>query len=294
VASFCRQQGIWGDGLLDHSLAALWRPATSWARVRDDEIVLLLPGLASRRIPAADAGPAKLLRVSFSTHLGSAAHALVAAAVAENEVQALQLVIRSLAAARLATQECTSLRDCITIDGCRSRIPWLPALMVVSVLDQMLRRVGNTPSCPPRPLSLADVLVGSVHGKFNGAYVHPEFAAAQELLTTSAWLGHVVAGRHAMMPVAVAGCLLDFLGRDGADCAGVEHVLLAYYAEAAGGVDQILFVCRRVVKSGRPLLMPGAKKQFDLSRHPVRNMVLARRMLHSLRDVVPGERNQDA
>jgi hypothetical protein len=274
--------GVWGDGLVDLSLATLWLPAVCWADVSDDEIVFLIPALASRDMPAAGARPLALLRHALSTCVNQAAQGLVEAGFAADEETALRIVARTLAAHGADAPTADRPVD----KAWQPYVSLLPALMIVSVLDRMLQHLGGSARTVQPPLSLADVLVGSVHAKFNGAYGQSQFAFAHELLTAGAWLGHVLAGRPALMPVAIAGCLLDVLTRNDAERAAVEQVLLTYYAEAAGGVDRVLAICRRVVKGGRPLLMPGAVRRYDASHHPVWDVPLARNMLHGLQRAI--------
>lgn len=297
ISSFFRRPdevGAWGDGLVDLSLATLWYP-TNWADVGDDEIVFLIPSLASRAIPSTDALPIALLRSALSTHVGRAAGALVAAGAAADEAAAARIVDRALATADIdATDDSWPSPGRAVVEGGQHRRPWLPALMIAFVLRRVLRRLEGTAAAAQRPLSLADALVLSVHTKFNGAYGQPEFAFAHELLTAGAWIGHVLSGRRALMPMAVAGCFLDVLTRDNADGASVEQALLTHYAEAAGGVDRLLAVSRRVVKGGRPLLMRGAKSHYDISRHPVWDLALAQHVLRRFNQAFTRENKLDA
>jgi hypothetical protein len=287
--------GVWGNGLADLSLATLWYPAASWADVWDDEVVFLIPALASRGAIPGEPRPIALLRVALSAQAQRAAGALVAAGVAENQAAALQAISRAVATGNPRAADHAGPAGSRAADkSWEAYLPSLPALMIFAILQGMLLRLQDTPETVGHHLSLADVLVGSVHARINGAYAEPEFAFAHELLAAGAWIGHVLSGRPALMPVAIAGCFLDVLTRDRSETAGVERILLTHYAEAAGGLDHVLAVSRRVLKGGRPLLMPGAAEPYDTSRHPVWDVALARNLLGGLHQDLQGGKPLDA
>jgi hypothetical protein len=287
--------GVWGNGLADLSLATLCYPAASWADVWDDEVVFLIPALASRGAIPGEPRPIALLRFALSAQAERAAGALVAAGVAANQAAALQAIDRAVASGIVRTADHREPAGSRSPDrGWEAYLPSLPPLMIFAVLKGMLWRLQDASEAVGRPLALADVLVGSVHARVNGAYAEPAFAFAHELLATGAWIGHVLGGRPALMPVAVAGCFLDVLTRDHSETASVERILLTHYAEAAGGLDHVLAVARRVIKGGRPLLMPGAAEPYDTSHHPVWDVALARDLLGGLHQDLQGGKPLDA
>lgn len=279
--------GVWGEGLADLSLATLWRPPVRWSDVSDDEIVFLIPALAARPLPSDGARPAMLVRQALAASADRAARALMAAGFATQETAAAAIVARTLA---VEASDRSQIDGEAAVDRAwQPYVSLLPAFMILAVLEEMLCHLapaGGARAEQKPALSLADLLVGAVHARFNGAYGHPRLAFAHELLTAGAWIGQVLAGRPALMPVGIAGCLLDVLTRNDGDRAGVEQVLLTYYAEAAGGVDRFVALSRRVVKGGRPQLMPGAARAYDLSHHPVWDVPLARSLLGALQRAI--------
>ena len=107
------------------------------------------------------------------------------------------------------------------------------------------------------PLSLADMVVATVNARLNGAYVHPAYTHAHELLTAAALLGHLVHGRAAYIPPHLAHCLVDLLSRDEKTAAREEDwcaPILRTYADLAGGRRRTLALAKRAAASGRPYL----------------------------------------
>jgi hypothetical protein len=105
---------------------------------------------------------------------------------------------------------------------------------------------------------LALAVAGSIHAAFNGAYIYPQLASMHELLSVAAWLGHLVRGRPAFMPLFAAEYLVDELGcgaREGASDWARASNLLRLYAESAVGVERLRAMARRVVTSGKPALV---------------------------------------
>jgi hypothetical protein len=282
--------GVWGNGLADLSLATLWYPASSWADVCDDEVVFLIPALASRGAIPGKPRPLALLRLALAAQAERAAAALVDAGVAADQAAALHTIARAVATGN----PCRSTARRSADRSWEAYLPSLPALMIFAILQKMLWRLEDAAETDRRPLALADVLIGSVHARVNGAYAVPEFASAHELLAAGAWIGHVLSGRPAMMPVAIAGCFLDVLTRDHSETASVERILLTHYAEAAGGLGHVLAVARRVLKGGRAVLMPGAAEPYDTWHHPVWDVALARELLVGLHQDLQGGKPLDA
>jgi hypothetical protein len=108
------------------------------------------------------------------------------------------------------------------------------------------------------PIALPDVLVASIYATFNAAYVFPQFACAQEFLSVGAWLGNLVKGRAALMPLFVADYLTEELNpkRDGDETEGGRCTnILRFHAEQAVGIERLYELAQRVKATGRPMLV---------------------------------------
>jgi hypothetical protein len=92
------------------------------------------------------------------------------------------------------------------------------------------------------------VVLATINGRLNGAYVHPRYAYAHELLTAAAILGHLVQGRAVYLPSAIAQCLADLLSRSKKTPAREDDwcaSIFEAYADLAGGAQRILMLAKR-------------------------------------------------
>jgi hypothetical protein len=108
------------------------------------------------------------------------------------------------------------------------------------------------------PFRLADILVASTYASFNAAYVYPQFTAFHELFGVGAWLGNLLRGRAALMPMFVADQVLDRMGRHpvniDSDLAQCDR-WLAHHINDAVGIRKLVKIARRVMASGRPAIV---------------------------------------
>lgn len=133
-------------------------------------------------------------------------------------------------------------------------------LAVIACLDRFLAAASLATTDADGPLGeldLCDVLVGSIHSRINGAYLFPAFDWAHELLATGAWLGHLLQGRHAVLPDVVADCLWDYRpvpGRQESSDVGRCVQLLWHHAELAIGARELQTLAEHVRDSGGRIL----------------------------------------
>ncbi len=222
----------WGDGLVEQSLTAHLRPCR-WDEVADDELVLLLPSLLH---------PAAMARVGPLAADGPASRFLRAAD---------------------EWREATARPD-------RAPRPARAPNRVQQILDRLhaaaLKGQWSAASCvaPPMPdefpsLAPEDAAIGAVHARIHPAYADPRLALLHETLSVCCWLGHLAAGRDALLPPAIAGPLATLLdsgapqARHGGDPAAA---VVAHYADlAAGGATRLAASARAVARTGRTRLV---------------------------------------
>jgi hypothetical protein len=277
------QLPVWGDGLVDRSLASLCYP-TRWSSACEDELVFLIPSLASGLRPTTAAPPEATcyLRRALIAHVRLAAEHLpqLRGEQPQYSPPALKLIFESgtittLSAREIAHEGEVAMRTFFgpnlpmtaasSRDGMHqanrqlARERWLFELSVLSCLDRMLAtalRGCQHEHC----LGLADAFVGSLHASFNCAYLYPELVYAHELLAVAAWLGNLVRGRAALMPAFVAERLTWELGFAGETVSQVGEVakiggLLRFYADLAVGSRRLLRQAHRARRSGRAQLV---------------------------------------
>jgi hypothetical protein len=218
---------IWGDGLVQQSLAELYSPC-GWRSAGADEFAFLIPSLAARFRPASTVPPeAAAYLQRLLAHISFAAHHLpelqqdrprhaarpLELILASGTITTLTAgeIVREAEAARcrffgpLCPLAQTTRANQTAATPQFTRECWVFELSVLSCLDHMLataRRGGKHDHriCP------TDAFVGSLHASFNAAYVYPEFVYAHELLSLGAWLGYLVRGRAALMPASSPSC----------------------------------------------------------------------------------------
>jgi hypothetical protein len=273
---------IWGDGLVQQSLAELYSPC-GWRSAGADEFAFLIPSLAARFRPASTVPPeaAAYLQRLLLAHISFAAHHLpelqqdrprhaarpLELILASGTITTLTAgeIVREAEAARcrffgpLCPLAQTTRANQTAATPQFTRECWVFELSVLSCLDHMLataRRGGKHDHriCP------TDAFVGSLHASFNAAYVYPEFVYAHELLSLGAWLGYLVRGRAALMPSFVAELLRCELGvapspSSRAGNASEIRTLLRFYADLAVGSRRLLRQARGAGKSGRAKLV---------------------------------------
>lgn len=283
---------VWGDGLVDLSLSALWYPG-SWDDITADELVFLIPSLRSRRSGFGQSGIAPFIRAAVSGHAFavkmwiSRPYAGQTLRMTQADAGVLSGLVRdacasgSLREGRRAWCEATGLpftaSSSVTGQGFRSPGGWPTTasesvafeLHVLLCLNRLLTDCTTPFSGKEAPLdhrlTLADVLVGSVHSRINGAYVYPQFESCHELLTLAAWLGVLLIGRPALLPPRIAHQLVhtlrDRMSTPG-EIGGGRDELLHQYAELAVGAGALLQHARAVERTGRSRLVRSSRCQM--------------------------------
>jgi len=175
---------------------------------------------------------------------------------------------------------------------------WTFELAILACLDRMLHdslqgaEISGPDGGPHPPLSLADTLVAAIYASFNAAYVYPQFAFCHELLTAGAWLGYLVRGRAAMMPVLVAEFITERFSRkldDDGSQAGRCNLLLRFHADISGGSKRLLKLARRVAATGRPMLVQPSWSPARLIGRPpyLRNRLVSDGLAERLAISIP-------
>lgn len=272
----------WGDGLLEQPLASLWYPSR-WDEVDADELVFLIPSLAtqaSKAQVASEAGPLAAARRALCARVYHAASVLRESArdSGDGSLEALDAIALSgvlttidpfeawaegRAAANLLhgrggvpAEKFRSVTGASAPDAC------IFELAVVASLDRLHCDARNLAGCGDKKargrVALPDALVASIYATFNAAYVYPQLTCVQEFLSVGAWLGNLVKGRPAIMPVFVAAYLAAELARDRATDAsegGCCTSILRFHAEQAAGMERVHEIAQRVTATGRPALV---------------------------------------
>ncbi len=272
----------WGDGLVEQPLADVWYPSR-WDEVGADELVFLIPSLAAQRLKptvAAEAGPLAMVRRALCARVYHAASFLRGPArdSGDGSLEALDVIALSgalttidpfeawaegRAAAETPLGQGAAPSELFrSVSSTSARDACVFELAVVACLDGMHGEArihaGHRDKKARSPIALPDVLVASIYATFNAAYVYPKFGCVQEFLSVGAWLGNLVKGRPALMPVFVATYLTAELdprragdGTEGGCCTNI----LRFHAEQAVGIARLYEIAQRVKATGRPMLV---------------------------------------
>lgn len=302
---------MWGDGVVERSAATFHYPCT-WDTVSEEELIFLLPSLRSHPDIVANEqhGPIFYLRRALIARIRdcvSRTGMLVQLDKSASNLDMADVIKRSgvLASgiARLPdwAEEAEWRHFYRNSQFVRHRAGpyekgrvWespsefvLFELYVLYCLDRVLRdamtSAGNASGEPQSTADLGVALTASIYASFNAAYVYPELEFAHELLAVGGWLGYLVRGRPALMPVFVAAHLIDQLSRkpdDSADVAGKCDALIRFHAELAAGVPRLLKRARQVRSAGYPLAVRPSR---GWALGPVRPLVWAEEHADDLR-----------
>ncbi len=276
---------LWGDGLLDRSLASQWYPGT-WDEVDLDELTFFMPGLTRRTAPA-QGGLASHLRAALARRVGVTlprlAGYLKLDAVRDRK-RLLELI-----------EECAGLppldlRDAVAAAGTstpasgvhtRALRPLsleerLDAVVyevsVLNCLGRMLQdcsqesletRVGTNAR---QPFAEADALIATIHSGINAAYVYPQFAYAHETFAAGAWLGVLLTGRRALLPEMIAARLSEAVSAGGVQDA--SGVVLSYHAHIAVGHRRMSRLAHRAQRRSRPPAVRARRPLFGVAKRP--------------------------
>lgn len=235
--SIAGQQAPWGDGLDDQSLNDLWS-IRSWDDVSADELVFLIPALASsghQRTYSLERGPYPFARAALAAAIRQTVADLsrhgAHAAWARSPSCILEEIARSgavesmdpLAAfetggtdherrpKHLLFWTMLQRKEIRMAAGSAHAFDHLVReLTALACLDKFVRAARERSAAvePDAPFSgsatLPDALVASIHSGINAAYVYAQFEFAHELLSVGAWLGIVLRGRSTVIPEFVA------------------------------------------------------------------------------------------
>jgi len=260
----------WGDGVAGQSVAALYYPA-AWETVSEDELIFLMPSL---RHAHADT-PAATRRL-FQRALAARLHLLLRRAEATG-AGATRVIITAIEAAGLirsmpleaafAPQPEASRRfpsaetrdagpiGAPTDSSKDARAYWVFELSVLAALDRAAQ-AASAPAARSDGAELPSALIASIYSGVNAAYAYQNLECAHELLSIGVWLGYLLSGRRAMMPLFVAERLIAHLGaRAGNGTTDTCDALLMSHAEAAAGLTRLLRTAKGVYKSGAPALV---------------------------------------
>jgi hypothetical protein len=278
---------LWGDGLLDRSLASHWYPRT-WDDVDLDELTFFMPGLTRLASPE-NGGVAAHVRMALARRVGIAMGVAqdCAGADAARDKQRLRDII----------EDCAGLNGLISNDlpvtahgkddGGRYRhIKWRPVtlkgrlddlvyeLSVLQCLGSMLEATAAGPGAlrTGQNVSVADALVASIHSGINAAYVYPHLAWAHETFSAGAWLGIVLSGRRALLPEMIAARLVEASHSERASQAAADPAdrVLAYHAEICVGRRRMSRLAHRALRRSRPLAVSARPPLFNVPRLPWR------------------------
>lgn len=268
---------LWGDGLIDRSLTTMWYP-TDWDTVSADELVLIIPSLVSRTPPRDAAhGPALHIWQAMAARVESAVLAINS--IVSDGGTGTSVLGRLKASGAIDVYLATTFAD-----GTRtperplsdptgfafrhwtSKEVWEFELSVLACIDRMLCEA--LPPTPERTKALLDTfelpeaLIASIHARFNGAYVFPQYDYAHEILTAGAWLGILMQGRPALMPVVVSEVLVAYLERQESALSPSAQAIadiLSFHAALVGGAERLVKIAKKVQAKGYPLTVTGGR-----------------------------------
>lgn len=273
---------LWGDGLVDQSVATRWRQR-HWDDVDVDELTYFIPGLlAPEALNAAtesSSGPASFLNEALETQLARAVAALVGlwpnGSERERQVRALGFVTALGITSIPARDICNQCRVSNPASGIRMiwaggrKAAAIYELSVLATIDCMLgdaTKLAARAVAPVMPApSASDALIASMHSGVNGAYIYKDLAYAHETLATAAWIGKLLAGRPALLPDFIAAILIETAYRVKRNSVTDPLDALIYrHAVAAVGERRLLRLSRRVMQTGRPVAV-HKKRLFALA-----------------------------
>lgn len=118
--------------------------------------------------------------------------------------------------------------------------------------------VGNATDTP---LTTEEAMTGAVYARINSAYADPRLEHLHEPLMVAAWIGHLVAGRDALLPPIIAAPLASLIAAGLSSSSQVPDpaaTVVVHYATAAGGAHHLARMAAKVSRSGHPRLVRSA------------------------------------
>lgn len=244
----------------DFSRQTPWRPQTAmnWTSVDRDALVFLLPQLVQENRRTSSGGVERYLRKAIDDQMPCA----------QSAVMDCGLVTNSRHARALLERACAEPIQLFEDDG---PMPHRAAneVRIFVYLNKFLHAATSEKSAADvfgrvETTGLSDVLVGSIYTGINGGYVFPEFDWAHELLATGTWLGHVRAGRPALLLDFLADCLLDYeeaAERNDNSESALCARLMRRHAARAIDMDRLLAVARSVRAGGNPVVVHPKRRE---------------------------------
>lgn len=127
---------------------------------------------------------------------------------------------------------------------------------VLAILDTLHQLALGHPS--DRILTTADAMRGAIYARVNAAYADARLDHLHEPLMVAAWIGHLVAGRDALLPTFIAVPLAALIAAGLSPSSRRQDVAAAIvvrYAAAGGGTRHLARIAAKVCRSGRPRLV---------------------------------------
>ncbi len=242
----------WGEDLSELSFSSL-NYCCSWSDVAADELVYLLPSLCADPKVSANDGVAQFLRRDLERCI-SVVDTLSESVLPRHPVQ--ELIALVLAPDAEPLNELPP-GDVLFLRCPPSLIELSFTLTTISHLARLLRDielaavVNAEDALPPR--TLCEALTSSVYTGINSAYVYPAYRSCHEVLATGAWLGQLLRGRSAYLPVFIAECLVDYLNRPSSTAPDTDAcaAALVAYSQIVKHNNSLAAIARRVCASRR-------------------------------------------
>ncbi|MEQ1713940.1 MAG: hypothetical protein ABL908_21445, partial [Hyphomicrobium sp.] len=104
----------------------------------------------------------------------------------------------------------------------------------------------------------ADAMRGGIYARVNAAYADARLDHLHEPLMVAAWIGHLVAGRDALLPTFIAVPLAALIAAGLSPSSRRQDpaaAIVVRYAAAGGGTRHLARIAAKVCRSGRPRLV---------------------------------------
>ena len=275
-----RARPIWGDEWVEDSLGTLWYPC-SWRDVSHDELVLLIPTLATPETGQFEKdGPSRYLHRALAAHLRRSVILLSGSRPGRHRAveEVMDTIVKTGAVTTVDIRECwaSGAADIAEFYGDPPALAaypideelerWVFELTVLACLDRVLAdskspdvAADTRHDCDP--FNLPAILLATIYSSFNAAYIYPQLRSLHELFSAGAWLGHLLRGRAALMPEFIADSMIESLRPSKTDDSIWDRCdrLLRTHADMAIGADKLLQIAARAKKQRAPVLVRPAR-----------------------------------
>lgn len=135
---------------------------------------------------------------------------------------------------------------------------------VIAALSNILtwaREPEGAASMGARSVTADEAVLASIYSGINAAYIYRHLDWAHELMTSAAWIGLLLRGRSAALPVAVAERLVDLFERAPYSLAASSDLsdwILWRHAEAACSASHLRTIAYNVIRSRLPQVVKPA------------------------------------